>query len=39
MESFDSSMHDLLYMRSYLFEIPNYQRSYVWEKDEAINKE
>lgn len=34
MESFDSSMHDLLYMKSYLFEIPNYQRSYVWEKDE-----
>ena len=27
-------MHDLLYKRSYLFEIPNYQRSYVWEKDE-----
>jgi len=34
MESFDSSMHDLLYMKGYLFEIPNYQRSYVWEKDE-----
>lgn len=34
MESFDSSMHDLLYMKSYLFKIPNYQRSYVWEKDE-----
>ena len=34
MQSFDSSMHDLLYKRSYLFEIPNYQRSYVWEKDE-----
>lgn len=34
MESFDISMHDLLYRKGYLFEIPNYQRSYVWEKDE-----
>lgn len=34
MESFDSSLHDLLFMKGYLFEIPNYQRSYVWEKAE-----
>lgn len=33
-ESFDSSIHDLLYMKGYLFEIPYYQKSYVWEKEE-----
>ncbi len=27
-------MNDLLCKKGYLFEIPNYQRSYVWEKDE-----
>ena len=28
--------HLIFDKKNYLFEIPNYQRSYVWEKDEII---
>lgn len=34
MESYDLSLRGLFNEKNYLFEIPNYQRSYVWEKDE-----
>ena len=34
MESYDLSLKDLLENRGFLFQIPNYQRSYVWENEE-----
>ena len=34
MESYDLSLREIFDKKNYLFEIPNYQRSYVWEKDE-----
>lgn len=34
MDSCDSSIRNLLMSRGYLFKVPNYQRSFVWEQDE-----
>ena len=34
MKSFELSLRELIKEKNYLFQIPNYQRSYVWEKNE-----
>lgn len=36
MESFDLSLRGLFGENKYIFQIPNYQRSYVWEKEEIV---